>query len=64
MNIILIIDMTTNYLFSEIVIDENEEKEENSKDILLFHNPKKAMTLSKLKNKGVFTGSTDQFLRF
>ena len=65
MNIILIIDLITTYPFSEIEIDEDEDKEENPKGSLLFHNPKETVPLFQLKDKEVLvTGSADQILRF
>ena len=65
MNNILIIDLITTDLFSQIEIDENEDEEENPKGCLLFHNPKETMTLFQLKGKEVLvTGSADQILRF
>ena len=65
MNNILIIDINTNLLFSEIVIDENEDEEENPKGFGLFHNPKETVTLFQIKDKEILvTGSADKILRF
>lgn len=65
MNNILIIDINTTLLFSEIVIDEDEDEEENPKGFGLFHNPKETMTLFQIKNKEILvTGSADKILRF
>ncbi len=65
MNNILIIYINTNLLFSEIVIDENEDEEENPKGFGLFHNPKETVTLFQIKDKEILvTGSADKILRF
>jgi len=64
MNNILIIDINTHLLFSEIVINEDEDEEENSKFNFL-HNPKETVTLFQIINKEILvTGSVDKILRF
>jgi len=64
MNSIIIVNVNSTLLFSEIIIEEEDEKE-NTNFGFFEHDPKEAMTLFQIKNKEILvSGSADNILRF
>ena len=65
MNSIIIVNVNSTLLFSEIIIEDEEDKEIIANFGFFEHDPKETMTLFQIKNKEILvSGSADNILRF